>query len=183
MDDAVSRLPGLDVSFSQPIRDNVLESISQIDGQIVIKIKGDDLAELNRLATRMVSLARSTRGVMRAFIDREGRLPQMKIDIDRDAAARYGINVGDVQDVIETALAGKASSELWEGERHFAVMVRLAPDQRTLDALPRLLVSAPGGAQIPLGKLARIGQTSGAMNIARENGQARRGDRHLHPRS
>jgi len=171
MDEAVSALPGVEVSFSQPIRDNVLESISQIDGQIVVKVKGDDLSELNRLANTVVGLARGTAGVMRAFIDRDGQLPQLKIDIDRDAAARYGLNVGDIQDVIETAVAGKASSELWEGERHFSVVVRLAAAQRSLDRLPALLVPTPSGAQVPLGQLAHISQTSGAMNIARENGQ------------
>ena len=171
MDSAVSLLPGLDVSFSQPIRDNVLESISQMDGQIIIKFKGEDLQELSRLASRMLVLTRQTAGVTRAFIDREGQLPQVRIDIDRDAAARYGINVGDIQDAVDTALAGKATSELWEGERHFSVTMRLAHRYRTLDALPQLLVGAPNGAQIPLGQLARIGQSSGAMNIARENGR------------
>ncbi len=167
---AVSASPGLEAAISQPIRDNVLESISQIKGQIVVKIKGDDLKQLATLASRLDGLARVTPGVARSFVDREGELPQVKIDIDRDAAARYGINVGDIQDVIETAVAGKASSELWEGERHFSVTVRLDPQFRTLDALPRLLVTAASGAQIPLGQLARISQTSGAMNIARENG-------------
>ena len=171
MDQAVSSLPGVEVSFSQPIRDNVLESISQIDGQIVVKIKGDDLEQLNKLAKVVVGFSRATPGVMRAFIDRDGRLPQLKIDIDRDAAARYGLNVGDIQDVIETAVAGKPSSELWEGERHFSVVVRLAQDQRSLDKLAGLLVATPSGAQVPLGQLAHISQTSGAMNIARENGQ------------
>ena len=170
MDKALDVIPGLETSFSQPIRDNVLESISQVDGQIVVKIKGDDLGEIGRLATRVVELARGTRGVVRAFIDREGQLPQVRIDIDRDAAARYGINVGDIQDVIETALAGKASSELWEGERHFSVTVRLASEFRNLDALKQLLVSAPSGVQIPLVQLAHISMASGALNIARENG-------------
>lgn len=171
MDNAVSVLPGIDTSFSQPIRDNVLESISQMDGQIVIKFKGDDLGELGRMASKMVALSRQTAGVTRAFIDREGQLPQVRIEIDREAAARYGINIGDIQDVIDTALAGKATSELWEGERHFSVVMRLPADYRTLDALPKLLVGAPNGAQIPLAQLAQISQGSGAMNIARENGR------------
>jgi cobalt-zinc-cadmium resistance protein CzcA len=81
MDDVMGELPGLQTAFSQPIRDNVLESISQIDGQVVIKIKGDDLDKLNELATKMVTIARRTQGVGRAFIDREGQLPQVKIDI------------------------------------------------------------------------------------------------------
>ena len=171
MDRSVDPLPGIDVSFSQPIRDNVLESISQIDGQIVVKLKGDDLETLRTHANKVVALARNTAGVTRAFIDRDGLLPQLKIDIDRDAAARYGLNVGDIQDVIETALAGKATSELWEGERHFSVVVRLGGERRTMDVLPRLLVATPSGAQVPLGQLAHISQASGAMNIARENGQ------------
>ena len=170
MDKALNVLPGLETSFSQPIRDNVLESISQVKGQIVVKIKGDDIDQIGRLATRVVELARGTRGVERAFIDREGQLPQVRIDIDRDAAARYGINVGDIQDLIETAVAGKATSELWEGERHFSVTVRLAPQFRNLEALKELLVSAPSGAQIPLVQLAHITMASGALNIARENG-------------
>ncbi|MDQ6683485.1 MAG: CusA/CzcA family heavy metal efflux RND transporter, partial [Pseudomonadota bacterium] len=170
MDKALDVLPGLETSFSQPIRDNVLESISQVDGQIVVKIKGDELSEIGRLATRVVELARGTPGIVRAYIDREGQLPQVRIAIDRDAAARFGINVGDIQDVVETALAGKGTSELWEGERHFSVVVRLAPESRNLEALKQLLVSAPSGAQIPLAQLASIGLGSGALNIARENG-------------
>ncbi len=168
---AVSSVPGLEGAISQPIRDNVLESISQIKGQIVVKIKGDDLSELSVQANRLQAIARGTPGVVRSFVDREGQLPQLRIDIDRDAAARFGINVGDIQDVIETALAGKTSSELWEGERHFSVVVRLAQGQRSLGGLAGLLVAAPNGAQIPLSQLAQISQTSGAMNIARENGQ------------
>lgn len=171
MDDACSELAGIDVSFSQPIRDNVLESISQIDGQIVVKIKGEDLPELNRLANQVVALARNTQGVTRAFIDRGGTLPQVRLDIDRDAAARFGINVGDIQDVIETALAGRATSELWEGERHFSVVVRLGPNLRNLDQLQRVLVPTPSGAQVPLSQLAKLSHASGAMNIARENGR------------
>ena len=168
---AVASVPGLEGAISQPIRDNVLESISQIKGQIVVKIKGDDLSVLSVQANRLQEIARVTPGVVRSFVDREGQLPQLKIDIDRDAAARYGLNVGDIQDVIETAVAGKTSSELWEGERHFSVVVRLAAAQRSLGNLAGLLVAAPSGAQIPLGQLAHITQTSGAMNIARENGQ------------
>jgi len=171
MDKAVSNLPGVDATFSQPIRDNVLESISQIDGQIVIKVHGDDLSVLRKTAKSIVNQIHNVPGVSRAYIDRDGDLPQQIIDIDRDAAARYGINIADIQDAIETALAGKATTELWEGERHFSVVVRLAQEQRSLNKLDDLLVPAPGGAQIPLHELAHFKQVMGAMNIARENGQ------------
>jgi cobalt-zinc-cadmium resistance protein CzcA len=171
MDAAVSALPGMEPSFSQPIRDNVLESISQIDGQIVIKVRGDDLDRINATGRRILEQIGSVPGVARAFIDREGSLPQYLIDIDRGAAARFGVNVGDIQDLVETALAGKGTSELWEGERHFSVVVRLRPGERELANLPQLLVATPAGAQIPLAQVARFRAVSGAMNIARENGR------------
>jgi cobalt-zinc-cadmium resistance protein CzcA len=171
MDTAVSTLPGVEPSFSQPIRDNVLESISQVDGQIVIKVRGDDLDRLNTNALRILGQVQTVAGVTRAFIDRAGSLPQYVIDIDRAAAARYGINVGDIQDLIETAMAGKATSELWEGEKHFSVVVRLKDPERALPKLPGLLVATPAGALIPLSELARFRAVSGAMNIARENGR------------
>src|SRR5690606_16202104 len=119
MDRAVSAIPSLEPAFSQPIRDNVLESISQIDGQIVIKVSGDDLGELKRITQGIEREIKQVPGVYRAEIDRLGDLPQLVIDIDRDRAARYGLNVGDIQDVIEAALAGKATTSLWEGERKF----------------------------------------------------------------
>ncbi len=171
LDDAVSALPGVEPSFSQPIRDNVLESISQIDGQIVIKVRGDDLESLVAHAERILGQISNVKGVVRAFIDRSGTLPQYVLDIDRLAAARYGINVGDIQDLVEIALAGKATSELWEGEKHFSVVVRLKESERALPNLPNLLVASPNGAQVPLSQLARFKSISGAMNIARENGR------------
>jgi heavy metal efflux system protein len=171
MDAAVSAIPGMEPSFSQPIRDNVLESISQVDGQIVIKVRGDDLDRINAEARTILEKISKVKGVVRSFIDREGSLPQYVIDVDRAAAARYGVNVGDIQDLVETALAGKATSELWEGEKHFSVMVRLRADEREMANLPDLLVATPGGAQVALGRLARFRSVSGAMNIARENGR------------
>src|SRR5712671_3954886 len=115
MDKSMSRFPGIEPSFSQPIRDNVLESISQIDGQIVIKVFGEDLDVLRNQAEQVLSAVKNVRGVKRAFVDRLGELPQLLIRVDRDAAARYGLNVADIQDVIEMVLGGKAATQLWEG--------------------------------------------------------------------
>ena len=171
MDVAVSALPGLEPSFSQPIRDNVLESISQIDGQIVIKIQGDDSNLLKDIARQIQLKITSVPGVRRSFVDRDGRLPQFRIDIDRATAARYGVNVADLQETVESALAGKATTELWEGERHFSVVVRLRADQRGLPRLPDLLIGSASGAPVPLSQLVTFSATEGAMNISRENGQ------------
>lgn len=171
MDAAVSAIPGMEPSFDQPIRDNVLESISQVDGQIVVKVRGDDLSRIDAEGKKILEAIQDVPGVVRAFIDREGSLPQYVIDIDRAGAARYGINVGDIQDLIETAVAGKATSELWEGEKHFSVVVRMKPGERDPGDLPRLLVASPDGAQVPLSQLAHFRSVSGAMDIARENGR------------
>lgn len=171
MDRAVSAIPGMEPSFSQPIRDNVLESISQIDGQIVIKVAGDDLAELRKTTEAVLHEIKQVPGVYRAEIDRLGDLPQLVLDIDRDRAARYGLNVGDIQDVIESALAGKATTNIWEGERRFAVAVRLPSDRRTIESLPSTPIATPDGGYTQLANVTHIRQTSGAMDIARESGR------------
>ncbi|CAN5456528.1 CusA/CzcA family heavy metal efflux RND transporter [soil metagenome] len=167
----LSNIPGIEVSFSQPIRDNVLESISQIDGQIVIKVKGDDLDKLADAGHAILASIADVPGVSRAFIDRSGRLPQFRVEVDRAKAARYGLNIGDVNDVIETALAGKGATTLWDGERRFDVNVRLSEGDRGLDNIRSLTVATPDGVYVPLSDIATFSRTSGAMNIARENGQ------------
>jgi cobalt-zinc-cadmium resistance protein CzcA len=167
----LSAIPGIETSFSQPIRDNVLESISQIDGQVVVKLFGDDATTLRGHAQQLLEQVRGVPGVTRAFIDRAGDVPQAKIEIDRARAARYGLNVGDVEDQIEVGLGGRAATELWEGERHFSVVLRLAPQDRTLDGLCDLLVDTPDGKRIPLSSVADINTASGSMNISRESGK------------
>jgi len=170
MDHNIAVLPGLEISFSQPIRDNVLESISQIDGQVVVKVFGDDQEKLRANAEAILHAVRGVRGVSRAFIDRAGRVPQKVIEIDRDRAGRYGLDVQDVEDVIETALGGKVATQLWEGEKHFGVALRLREDQRELARLKDVLVDTPDGAHVPLEEVSTSRETEGAMNISRENG-------------
>jgi len=171
MEDEIEKLPGIDAAFSQPIRDNVLESISQIDGQVVIKVFGDDLDQLKDLATQVLKQVQDVPGVARAFVDRLGELPQIQVRVDRARAARYGLNVADVQDVIESALGGKAVTQVWEGEQRFAVAVRLEEDQRKLTNMQNLLIATPNGAYVPLSEVANFRTVGGLMNIARENGK------------
>lgn len=170
MDHALDALPGLETSFSQPIRDNVLESISQIDGQVVIKVFGEDAATLQQQVDLIIRKVVGVPGVARAFVDRAGEVPQSVIEVDRAAAARHGLNVQDVEDVIETGLGGKAATELWEGEKHFSVVLRLPEPERALGKLEGILVDTPAGPRVPLRELANFKVTSGAMNISRENG-------------
>ncbi len=166
----LNELPGIEFSFSQPIRDNVLESISQIDGQVVVKVFGDDSAALRAKAHEMLAAIAGVPGVETAVVDRAGEVPQSIIEIDRDRAARYGLNIGDVEDVIETGLAGKTATELWEGEKHFSIVVRLPEKERSLARLKKVLVDTPEGLHIPLEEVASFKETSGSMNISRENG-------------
>jgi len=170
MDNKLNALPGIDQSFSQPIRDNVLESISQIDGQIVVKVFGEDPAVLQEKAQAALDVVSKVRGVARAFIDRAGESPQLQIEVDRARAARYGLNVSDVHDAIETALAGKAATELWEGEKHFSVVVRLREQDRNFADIKRMLVDTPDGLHVPLEQVANFSTRSGSMNISREFG-------------
>ena len=171
MDRKLATIPGIDPAFSQPIRDNVLESISQIKGQIVVKVSGTDLVELRQVAEAIQSEIKNVPGVQRGEIDRLGDLPQLVIDINRDSAARVGLNVSDIQDVIESALAGKSATQIWEGERKFSVAVRLPESRRSISNLSGISIATPDGGYTTLGNVASIRETSGAMNIAREAGR------------
>lgn len=168
---AVQKIPGMEPTFSQPIRDNVLESISQIDGQIVIKLAGDDLAVLRTTMQAIEYQVKQVAGVYRAEIDRLGELPQLLIEVDRDRIGRYGLNVADIQDVIEAALAGRPVTSIWEGERRFGLAVRLAPGQRSLAQLANIPIPTPDGGYVALSAVANLKEAGGAMNIARESGR------------
>ena len=172
MEKLTDAMPGIKPSFSQPIRDNVLESISQIDGQIVVKLFGPDSSVLKTKIDEVLKVIEPIRGVGRAFVDRAGRIPQLQIDIDRTRAARYGLNVADIEDVIETALGGRPATQIWEGERRFNVVVRLNDEVRSnVDKLRNLLLDAPDGSQVPLDQVAKIDTQDGVLNISREAGR------------
>src|SRR3977135_2382895 len=111
MDVDIRKIPGVDPRFSMPVRDNILESISQIKGQIIVKIFGDDVNVLRELATSALHEFEKVEGVADAFIDRLGEQPQIQIRVDRARAARYGINVQDIQDMIQSAPARKTVTQ------------------------------------------------------------------------
>ncbi len=171
MDNTLKTIPGLKYSFSQYIRDNILESISQIDGQIVIKIFGQDLTTLQEKAAEILHDVSDVKGVSYAAIDRAGAIPQLQIHIDRIKAARYGLKISDIQDAIEMGLRGKAAGDVWEGESHFDLVVRLREEQRRdIGAIRNLMLENSTGQQIPLQEVAEINVQDGSVNIAREDG-------------
>src|SRR5262249_20306695 len=171
IEDAINEIPGLEPAVSQPIRDNVLESISQIDGQIAVKVFGDDAETLRKKASEVLHAVAPVRGVSRAFIDRAGEVPQLQILVDRGRAARYGLNVADVEDVIETALGGRVATEIWEGDQKYGVALRLREaDRHDIGAVGKVLVDTPAGPRVPLADVAQIAVRGGSMNISRESG-------------
>jgi cobalt-zinc-cadmium resistance protein CzcA len=173
MEKLIDAMPGVEPTFSQPIRDSVLESISQIDGQIVIKMFGPDATILKSQMDEVLKVIKPVPGVGRAFVDRAGRVPQLQIEIDRGRAARYGLNIEEIEDLIETALGGRAATQIWEGERRYGVVVRLNEDIRTnVDAIRSLLLDAPNGSQVPLDQVAKIEMREGMLNISREGGRS-----------
>ncbi len=170
--DSLQKVPGYEPSFSQPIRDNILESISQIDGQVVVKVFGDDIDQLKTKSREVLDTVLKVPGVARAFIDRDGEVPQLQIAIDRERASRYDLNVADVESVIQTAVGGKEATEIWEGEQKYPVVVRLQEDERRdISTIGRIPVDTPRGQRIPLEDVATLKIENGSMNIAHESGK------------
>ena len=168
---SLNDIPGIEPSFSQPIRDNILESISQIDGQIVVKVFGPETAAVQNKAREVLNAIAGVPGISRSFIDRVGEIPQLQIEIDRQQAARYGLNVSDIQDVIETAIGGKAATEIWEGEKRFQVATRIGDQARNnVGAIGNVLIDTPGGLRVRLDQVAKISIQGGSLNISRESG-------------
>jgi cobalt-zinc-cadmium resistance protein CzcA len=165
-------LPGYDVGISQPIIDGVNDMIGGAHSPLVIKVYGDDLAMLRRVSQEMVDVLYTIQGTSSASIFQEPPIPQINVSVDRDKAARYGINVADVQNVIQTGVGQAPVSTVYVGERVYNLTVRfLAASRDSPESLARLPVHAASGAQIPLGQVADVRVQSGESTITRENGQ------------
>src|SRR4029077_19443773 len=165
----LDRIPGLKFNFSQYIKDNVEEALSGVTGELVVKIFGPDLEVLQEKAAEVERVMMGVRGVADLDVERQFGQPQLRFEIDRDAIARYGVAVADVNDAIETAVGGKAVTQFLEGDRVFGVRVRdVAPARESRRALEELPVSAPDGKIVPLGSLARTTSVEGASRISRE---------------
>jgi cobalt-zinc-cadmium resistance protein CzcA len=165
-----STVPGTFFSFTQPIIDNVTEAVTGSPADLAVIITGPDLNQLRRLGNQTLDVLRTVRGAADTGIEQEENQAQLRISIDREAVARYGINVRDVQDVIEMAIGGRAVSEFFEGERRFDITVRYLPEARTDPlAIGTILVATHDGARIPLSQLAAITVVDGASIIARRD--------------
>ncbi|HJW04462.1 MAG TPA: efflux RND transporter permease subunit [Azospira sp.] len=174
MRDKLKALPGVQIVMAQPISDRVDEMVTGVRSDIAVKVFGDDLDQLKKKAEEIAKVAQSIQGAQDMRVERISGQQYLIIEIDRQAIARLGLNAADVHDVIETAIGGKVATEVYEGERRFSATVRLPAEFRNnVEAIRHILVSAPGGAQVPLEALADIRLADGPAQISRETAKRR----------
>ena len=172
--DTKLRMPGVTNIWTQPIRNRIDMLSTGIRTQVGIKIFGSDLTTIERLSGEIEQVVRRVPGAVDLYAERITGAPYLEIETDRAAAARYGINVGDVQDVIETAVGGKNLTTAIDGRQRLPISVRYAPDFRdSPEALRNVLVTASNGAQIPLTQVALVRVVMGPAMISSENGLLR----------
>jgi cobalt-zinc-cadmium resistance protein CzcA len=163
--------PGVVFNFSQYISDNVEEALSGVKGENSVKVMGPDIVANEKLADEIMSLMSTIQGVTDLGMFRTLGQPNIKIVPDRAACARYGLNTGDIDNVITASLGGQAITNVCEGEKFFALTVRwLEPYRRSLESIREINVTTPDGNYIPLGQLARITVEDGPTLIYREDG-------------
>jgi heavy metal efflux system protein len=167
-------LPGVNIIMAQPISDRVDEMVTGVRADVAVKIFGDDLDLLKSKADEIARVARGVQGASEIKIERVTGQQYLTVEIDRPTIARYGLNVGDVNDLIEAAIGGRHVTDVFEGERRFAAVVRLPERFRdNIEAIRNMLVPTPDGAQIPLSSLATIDVRDGPAQISRETGKRR----------
>lgn len=170
----LAQIPGLRFSFSQPIALRVNELISGVKSDLAVKVFGPDLEVLKGFADRIGAALNGVPGARDVKVEQVSGMDQFDLVIDREAAARHGIGVGDVNETIESAVAGKVATTLIEGQRRFAVAVRFPESaRRDVGDIERLLVRAPGGERVPVGQLALLIRVEAPAQVSRENGMRR----------
>ena len=179
----VSKLPGNNYEFSQPIQLRFNELISGVRADVAVKVFGDDMDVLNKTAQEIAEVLGSINGASEVNVEQTTGLPMLSINIDRSKAARYGVNVGDIQETIATAIGGRNAGTLFEGDRRFDIVVRLPERMRgDLESIRRLPVTLPAAAQadgstrvsfIPLSELATLDLAPGPNQVSREDGKRR----------
>ncbi|PJZ31245.1 efflux RND transporter permease subunit [Leptospira kmetyi] len=170
--DLQETLPGVSFLFSQPILDNVTESVTGSVSDLAILINGEDLNSLRNLGKEILSIVSEIPGATESGIEQEGDQAQLTIEVDRKQAARYGINASEILDTMEAAIGGKGVGILYDGSRRFEIIVRYTNDYRSsIDSVHTLLVTGPGGARIPLAEIAKIEFKDGPTIIQRQDGK------------
>ncbi|MER2095853.1 MAG: CusA/CzcA family heavy metal efflux RND transporter [Pseudomonas qingdaonensis] len=176
---AAARVPGSNYELSQPIQLRFNELISGVRSDVAVKVFGDDMTVLNRTAAQIAATLQAVPGASEVKVEQTSGLPVLTIEVDRDKAARYGLNVGDVQDTIAVAVGGRQAGTLYEGDRRFDMVVRLSDDVRTdIEGLSQLLIPVPASAGsdggigfISLAEVASLALVQGPNQVSREDGK------------
>lgn len=172
--DKLKFLPGVEIAISQPIAARVDEMVSGVRSQVAVKIFGDDLEQLRKLGDAVAAALMATPGANDLRVERVSGQEYLTIRIDRAAIARYGINVEDVNALIEIAVQGKVATQVYEGERRFDTVVRLPAAYRSsAESIGNLVLRAPTGAIVPLRDVAHITLGDGPAQVSREGGKRR----------
>jgi cobalt-zinc-cadmium resistance protein CzcA len=172
MDQQLEKTPGVIWGFSQPIEDNMEEAVSGVKGELSVKIYGDDLKTLEAKANEVVTVMSKVPGVADLGVFRVIGQPNLTFTVDRTAAARWGINVADVQDAIQTAVGGNAVSQVLDGEARYDLVLRYQkPYRDTREAIENVRLLAPSGERVSLAQLCKIETSDGAEEIYREGEQ------------
>lgn len=162
-------LPGFRVGFSQPMIDGVMDKISGAHSELVVKVYGNDFQENRRIAESIIETLRGVEGAVDLDIDQEPPLPQLQIVMNRDAIARYALNISDVADLIEVAIGGKAIAQLYQSDRMYDITCKYKEDYRdTPEKIGALMLTSSTGAKIPLSQVADIKLSTGESTITRE---------------
>ena len=170
--DELGEVPGVLTNFTQPIQMTIDELLEGVKAELAVKLFGDDLQTLKTKADEIAAALRTVEGAADVQADQVTGTPQLRIFVDRQAIARYGINVGDVQRTVATAIGGAEAGQIFEGIRRFPIYVRFQEDERSTPAqIASLLIPTPTGAEVPLGELAEIEEIVGPRQITRENNQ------------
>lgn len=174
MREELGKIPGIGLNISQPIALRVDELISGVKSQIAIKIFGDDMNMLKDKAEEIAKAVSTVKGVADLRVEQTAGQPYLTVDIDRNKIARYGINVADIQEIIETAIGGKTATEVFEGDKRFSVLLRFPENKRnSVETIENIFVTAVNGANIPLASLARVYVSEGPVQVSRENSKRR----------
>jgi cobalt-zinc-cadmium resistance protein CzcA len=172
MNQQLKKIPGVIWNFSQPISDNMEEAVSGVKGQLAVKIYGDDLKTLEAKGNQIVDLMHKIRGVQDLGLFRVIGQPNLTFTVDRQAAARFGINVADVQDAIQTAVGGNAVSQVLRGEARYDLVLRYQKQYRdTREAIENVRLLSPSGERVSLAQLTKVQAIDGAEAIYREGEQ------------
>jgi len=176
MREAMAAFPGMTFSFSQPIACRIDELVAGTRAQLIIKLFGEDLEILKGKADEIAKILARIRGTQDLVVETIAGQPYISIKTDRARIARYGINVEDVQTIVETAVGGKPVTQLFEGKKYFDVQLRFPEEKRnSLESIGNILVQSPRGTRIPLSQLADIFTSEGPVQISRESGERRIG--------